>query len=50
VYHAWLGQLVAQAVLSGSEQQLPQELLGWKQLQAAGGSGAGAGAAMKEAE
>jgi glycine/D-amino acid oxidase-like deaminating enzyme len=30
VYHAWLGQLVAQAVLSNSEQQLPQELLAWR--------------------
>jgi hypothetical protein len=50
VYHAWLGQLLAQAVLTGSEQQLPQELLAWKQQVQAAGGGAAAGAAMKEAE
>ena len=48
MYHAWLGQLMAQAVLAGSEQQLPQELLAWRELQAAGG--ATAGATMQEAE
>lgn len=31
VYHAWLGQLVAQAVLSNSERGLPPELLSWRQ-------------------
>lgn len=35
VYHAWLGRLVAAAVLAGSEGGLPRELLRWKQ-QAAG--------------
>ncbi|WIA16119.1 hypothetical protein OEZ85_012838 [Tetradesmus obliquus] len=50
VYHAWLGQLMAQAVLSDSEQQLPQELLAWRELQAAEGSGSAAGATEQEAE
>jgi hypothetical protein len=40
---------VAQAVLSGSEQQLPQELLAWKGMQPAAASEA-AGPAMKDAE
>ena len=31
VYHAWLGRLVAAAVLAGSEAGLPPELLRWKQ-------------------
>lgn len=51
VYHAWLGQLVVQAVLSGSEEQLPPELLAWRDVasqQAA--KGAAASAAMQEAE
>ena len=30
VYHAWLGALVAQGVLDGSEQHIPAELLAWK--------------------
>jgi hypothetical protein len=34
VYHAWLGQLIAAAVLSGSEEQLPPELLAWRGKQA----------------
>jgi glycine/D-amino acid oxidase-like deaminating enzyme len=49
VYHAWLGQLLAQAVLSDSEQQLPQELLAWREQQPAAAGGA-AGAAVKDAE
>lgn len=31
VYHAWLGRLVAAAVLAGSDASLPPELLRWKQ-------------------
>lgn len=31
VYHAWLGRLVAAAVLAGSDEGLPPELLRWKQ-------------------
>jgi hypothetical protein len=31
VYHAWLGQLTAAAVISDSEDQLPPELLSWQQ-------------------
>lgn len=31
VYHAWLGRLVAAAVLGGSDAHLPPELLRWKQ-------------------
>jgi hypothetical protein len=53
VYHAWLGQLVAQAVLSNSEQQLPQELLSWRGMTpaaAAAAAGEAAGAVMKDAE
>jgi len=30
VYHAWLGELVVQAVLSDSEAALPSQLLRWK--------------------
>jgi hypothetical protein len=30
VYHAWLGALVAQGILDGSEQHIPAELLAWK--------------------
>jgi glycine/D-amino acid oxidase-like deaminating enzyme len=33
VYHAWLGRLVAQAVLARSEAGLPAELLRWQQPQ-----------------
>jgi hypothetical protein len=52
VYHAWLGQLVAQAVLSGSEQQLPPELLAWSGMQPAAAAAASEAArpAMKDAE
>lgn len=31
VYHAWLGRLVAAAVLAGTDADLPPELLRWKQ-------------------
>lgn len=31
VYHAWLGKLLAAAVLTDSEEQLPAELLAWRQ-------------------
>ena len=31
VYHAWLGRLVAAAVLAGSEAALPPELLRWRE-------------------
>lgn len=40
VYHAWLGQLMAAAVLSGSEKHLPPELLAWRGEQAASAVGA----------
>lgn len=30
VYHAWLGELVAKAVLNDSEDSFPKELLRWK--------------------
>lgn len=30
VYHAWLGELMAQAVLNDNESQLPHELMRWK--------------------
>jgi hypothetical protein len=30
LYHAWLGQLIAAAVLSNSEDHLPPELLSWR--------------------
>lgn len=30
VYHAWLGELIAQAVLNDSEEGLPKELLRWQ--------------------
>lgn len=30
VYHAWLGRLIAQAVLADDESVLPQELLRWQ--------------------
>lgn len=30
VYHAWLGKLLAQAVLQGSDTLLPIQLLRWK--------------------
>lgn len=32
VYHAWLGRLIAEAVVSGSEEGLPPETLAWKRL------------------
>lgn len=31
VYHAWLGKLMAAAVLDNSEDHLPPELLAWRQ-------------------
>lgn len=31
VYHAWLGKIVAAAVLNQSESQVPSELLSWRQ-------------------
>ena len=30
VYHAWLGELMAQAVLNDNEAHLPHELMRWK--------------------
>lgn len=30
VYHAWLGRIVAGAVLAGSEEGVPPELLAWR--------------------
>jgi hypothetical protein len=38
VYHAWLGKLMADAVLSNSEAHLPAELLSWRQHNADTGS------------
>ncbi|KMT03576.1 hypothetical protein BVRB_8g192520 [Beta vulgaris subsp. vulgaris] len=32
LYHAWLGKLTAQAVLSSSEDVLPPELISWKKM------------------
>lgn len=32
LYHAWLGNLVAQAVLSCNEHLIPSELTGWKNI------------------
>ncbi len=31
VYHAWVGQLLAAAILQGSDEQLPPELRRWQQ-------------------
>lgn len=31
VYHAWLGKLVAQGVLTNSEDQIPEELMSWRE-------------------
>lgn len=40
LYHSWLGRLVAQAVLEGDEQVLPEELRRWQGGHASGhGSG-----------
>ena len=30
VYHAWLGKLIANAALAGTEEGLPEQLLRWK--------------------
>ena len=30
VYHAWLGKLIAEAILQDSEDNLPSQLLRWK--------------------
>jgi hypothetical protein len=38
VYHAWLGQLMAGAVLSNNEGHLPAELLSWRQHAGSTGS------------
>lgn len=32
LYHAWLGNLMAQAVVSCNEQLIPSELIAWKNI------------------
>lgn len=48
VYHAWLGRLVAAAVLADSEDGLPAELLAWRDGET-GGSSTSSNTTMREA-